>query len=129
MVKRGYVLLGFVLETLPQQEHMQCKYACAGNPSCKSINMEDKDIGTCELNEKGTENMVDGDILVPRAGWIFSSTDYNEMNVSVHILPKSNDPVLLLLWKKYIIVLFLMQLHDMGLNLEFEALLYSKSRL
>ena len=64
--------------------------------------MEDKDIGTCELNEKSTEDMVDGDFLVPRAGWIFSSTEYDEMNVSVKGVLKSNEPVLLLRKRKYI---------------------------
>ena len=82
IVKRGHVLRGFVLETLPEQEFVQCKYACVDHPRCKSINREDTDIGTCELNEKSIEDMADANSLVPRAGWMFSSTDYDAMNVS-----------------------------------------------
>lgn len=100
MVRKGYVLRGFVLETLPEQDYVQCKNACTDHPRCKSI-MEDKDTGTCELNEKSIEGLVDEDLLVPRAGWMFSSTDYDEINVSVQDIPKACVSFMCLLWRGF----------------------------
>ena len=86
VVRKGYVLPGSVLETLPLRKYVQCKYACIDHRRCKSFNMEDKEIGTCELNAKSSEDNEDPDCLVPRAGWVYHSTDYNETNVSIELI-------------------------------------------
>lgn len=82
VVKKNYALNGSVISRLYNQTFISCKYHCTGTYSCKSINMENKEPGECQLNS-GTFDASNNTVwLIRKQGWTYSSTSYEETNVS-----------------------------------------------
>ena len=81
VVKTGYALTGHTLVTFNGLTVEECETACIHKQQCKSINTNSL---KCKLVSKSTENPFDNVELTTKAGWTYRTTDYNEMNVSIH---------------------------------------------
>ena len=80
IAKFGHFLQRSVIKTIKGITDAQCTAECAEHPLCRSYNIH-RENKICELNSK-----KDGDFnvtLIPSAGWVYKSTDYNETLVSV----------------------------------------------
>ena len=66
--------------TLWETDRSACKYECAMEQRCKSINVND-DENICELNEKSADDPRDNITAKKENGWIYFSPSYNETSV------------------------------------------------
>ena len=80
--------------TLLETDSETCKYECATEERCKSINFND-DENICELNAKSAEDPKDATEVNIGNGWKYYSPSYNEMLVclliSSHIYSYGNS--------------------------------------
>ena len=59
----------------------ECETACIQKQACRSINTNNL---KCKLVSKSTENPFDDVKLTAKAEWTYRTTDYKEINVSIH---------------------------------------------
>ena len=71
---------GWVIRTIENTNLHDCRFECLRNRKCKSFNFRN-DGSACELNSQSAEDQQDDVITVPRAGWTYHSTIYNDVLV------------------------------------------------
>ena len=77
----GKRLTGHVLRTDKGLEDGQCMMKCVEHRKCRSYNLNVKD-KICELNSKAHAD--NGTMLADETDWIYKSTDYKNLLVSIH---------------------------------------------
>ena len=73
---------GWVIRSIDNTNVHECQSECLKNERCKSFNSFN-DGTACELNSRSADDAKDGVITVPRSGWTYHSTLYNDALVSM----------------------------------------------
>lgn len=84
--KQGYHLEGYVIKRLTDVGLYECYESCLHDNRCKSINIEAGEYGICELNRASSNDFMDNVTLTYNARWIFRSTNFSDLRVSVVII-------------------------------------------
>ena len=74
------ILQGHTLRTETGVSDVGCTEKCVEHKKCRSYNI-DLANKVCKLNSKALGD--NGTVLVPKSGWIYKSTDYNQTSVSL----------------------------------------------
>ncbi len=80
VVLDGLVDSGSLLKSFDLKTKRQCVLECVSLVSCKSVNFH-KDTGKCELVDRSLGGSKTH--LASKAGWVYLTTNYDELNVSI----------------------------------------------
>ena len=80
------MLRGHVINQFSEVELHECYEHCAHDKRCKSVNIDISEYGECQLNDASSNDYMDSVSLTENATWIFRSTNYSDLMVTITTL-------------------------------------------